>query len=483
METKTLISLIAIFFIQINILAVEIHVLQSTDVVDYKVLNSNWNNCKIDIETNEASIISLETNVNAKIDRTGDTNLINLTNAIVTIAPSAACDSPVTRCELNTGLASVAEKTFYGDLTAHPVMTHNGSLVSVAGSIQIITNIFTGNGTNYVGTFWDTNSITLIRSGQAIGRFYAKKVGGIPKDVNGFITTCYTTNNGATTNDIHTSALSDNYTEDITSFRLVTENHETIEGTNIYYGVKYFLVQSGGGGNATVLTYLGRPYDTQLATPGTGPVEGYALAGDLTALEGYTTSAINDLNVASNLHEQAIIALNIVSNLHRVAIANLNQTTNYLAPYFGQFSTWSPTINADQYTLPTGLNDIISNDYLYAVNYASPTTTVTFAHPGIYKVYVEVGHAHAGGYTVMVFYLYKGGTASIKTPVMSNRSFLFASGIAAQNSTENGSVTIIVEVSAPGQTLDFKLGGRSHVTDFTKHWFYAGFTVTALQVF
>ena len=192
---------------------------------------------------------------------------------------------------------------------------------------------------------------------------------------------------------------------------------------------------------------------------------------------------IVSLKAATNAHQAAIASLINASNIHQIAIANLNQTTNYLAPYFGQFSTWSPTINADQYTLPTGLNDIISNDYLYAVNYASPTTTVTFAHPGIYKVYVEVGHAHAGGYTVMVFYLYKGGTASIKTPVMSNRSFLFASGIAAQNSTENGSVTIIVEVSAPGQTLDFKLGGRSHVTDFTKHWFYAGFTVTALQVF
>jgi len=204
---------------------------------------------------------------------------------------------------------------------------------------------------------------------------------------------------------------------------------------------------------------------------------------NLNTATGAQQIAIVALNASTNAQDKTIASLINASNIHQIAIANLNQTTNYLAPYFGQFSTWSPTINADQYTLPTGLNDIISNDYLYAVNYASPTTTVTFAHPGIYKVYVEVGHAHAGGYTVMVFYLYKGGTASIKTPVMSNRSFLFASGIAAQNSTENGSVTIIVEVSAPGQTLDFKLGGRSHVTDFTKHWFYAGFTVTALQVF
>ena len=58
--------------------AIEIHVLNSTDVIDYRVLNSNWNNCKIGIETNEHAIVSLKAATNAH--QAAIASLINASN-------------------------------------------------------------------------------------------------------------------------------------------------------------------------------------------------------------------------------------------------------------------------------------------------------------------------------------------------------------------------------------------------------------------
>ena len=80
MKNKSIIlkAFMIFFYIVALSSAIEIHVLNSTDVVDFRVLNSNWNNCKIGIETNEHAIVSLKAATNAH--QAAIASLINASN-------------------------------------------------------------------------------------------------------------------------------------------------------------------------------------------------------------------------------------------------------------------------------------------------------------------------------------------------------------------------------------------------------------------
>ena len=197
----------------------------------------------------------------------------------VLVPPSSYSNCPVTRQELNEGLESVANKTLYGNNSPHPVMTGKGSLVNNSPTVSVITNVLS-DGTNYIGTFWYTNSTTMIRAGKYTGRFFAKKTIGT-KTSSGFMRFIYTGNNGLTTNVIDTSAQVGSIMTTLGSYRLLCDNDNMVEGTNLYLGVDFYYVQSEIGQNCTIETYLGEPYDTHLETPGVGNINGYVTPADL----------------------------------------------------------------------------------------------------------------------------------------------------------------------------------------------------------
>ena len=92
-----------------------------------------------------------------------------------------------------------------------------------------------------------------------------------------------TTDNGASTNILQTSATSGSIQKNLISYRLSVSIANSVTGTNMYFGLNYYLVKSDDKA-ATVVTYGGDPYATHLETPGIGSASGYALASDVTAL-------------------------------------------------------------------------------------------------------------------------------------------------------------------------------------------------------
>jgi len=173
----------------------------------------------------------------------------------------------VNRKQLYDRLDELAVKTLYGSTTAHPSLAGAGSLVDVASATAWASTNALSDGTNYIGYYFWTNSEVKVRSGNYIGRFYCQKTAGT-KIANAKIQLLYS--DTSTTNILDTSAVSGNIGATLSSYRLSTENPTNVSGTALFVGVRYMLIQSGGGSAATVVTYGGDPYDTHLDTPGLG---------------------------------------------------------------------------------------------------------------------------------------------------------------------------------------------------------------------
>jgi len=210
-----------------------------------------------------------------KVDRTGDTNALDFTATLMTIAPSGASNNPVTRKELNDAVDSLGELTLYGATNVHATITGAASLKRETPAEWIITNTIAKDTITNVGTFFLTNTTTRARHGQYIGRFYARRTSG-SGSVNGYIQLVYSTNNGVTTNTLgDLSRPSGAIGGALTSYRITATAPESVTNPALWLGVRYYLTNSGGGASTTIETLGGAPYDTHLATPGVGDVSGY----------------------------------------------------------------------------------------------------------------------------------------------------------------------------------------------------------------
>lgn len=270
------------------------------------------------IASNSAATNDLNTRVTAnttgKVDRVGDTNYLSLSAAgWITVPPSSLSNSPVTRKELNDAVDSLSELVLYGSTNPHPVSTLAGSLWKEVPENAWTNTTGCTDGSNYVGIYWYTNSTERIRHGEYIGRFYAKKTAGA-KTVKGRIQLVYAVTDFTTTNLISTSADGESIGTDLTSYRLNVNNPSSITNAVLYLGVKYWLVQSGLGSDATIATYGGDPYNTHLATPGVGDVT------------GYVTSETDPIWSADPLAWDDGAA---VTNVAHTNLSGLNSDTNY----------------------------------------------------------------------------------------------------------------------------------------------------------
>ena len=209
--------------------------------------------------------------------RTNDTRQLNWLGADIRVTNAVVSTQPVNLEQMQDAIAAASGITVYGSTNAHPIGGSSLTL-EVPTTAWAVTNTL-ADGTNLVGTFWFTNTSTIIREGNALGRFYTKKLSGT-KTANGYMCYVYTYDDGATTNIMDTSAQSGNIIASVESYLLTVNNPTNITGTNLYFGVCYFLVQTSGGSDCEIVTYGGGPYDTQLKIPGIGRATGYLLPGD-----------------------------------------------------------------------------------------------------------------------------------------------------------------------------------------------------------
>ena len=245
-----------------------------------------------------------------------------------TVADATATNQPVTLSQLNEALENFSQKTLFGVTNAHPTIAGAGSLWSTNIN-SAWTNIQThaAASTNLAGVFWNTNCYDTVRAGNYIGRFFAIAAGGGTKYA--YIQLVYSSDSGATTNIIDTSAQIPIGTT-ITSYRLTADNPTDITAptalTNICLGIRYYTVRTGGGPSGSVTTYGGEPYDAHLETPGLGPVSLESRgATNVTMSSGFggvydTVTRVMALTNNSNL------------NMARYGITNVDylQSTNYV---------------------------------------------------------------------------------------------------------------------------------------------------------
>jgi len=133
----------------------------------------------------------------------------------------------------------------------------------------------------------------------------------------------YTGDDGATTNVMNTSETSDEIITSLRSYRLVTSVTNDITGTNLYEGVYYYLVQSGGGGNATIVTYGGDPYDTHLDIPGIGDIAGYVTDGEF-------ATHTNTQHVLDTNQTARIVLMEAVTGANAQAVTDSSAATNFI---------------------------------------------------------------------------------------------------------------------------------------------------------
>lgn len=234
--------------------------------------------------------VTMESGTNNVVD-------FSLANSVLVPQPLYS-NSAVTLKNLYDVADSLVVVKLYGATNTHPIMTGNGSLWAEVPATWAITNALAA-GTNYIGTFWLTNSTDRIRQGSYEARVYAQKISG-NSAVYGQVQLCYTDDDGATTNDIGTlSSQTDEIVAGIKSYWMSSENKNTITGTVLYIGVKYFQIRSGGTA-ATVVTYGGTGYNTHLGTPGYGNLTGYATEAGLDAVADRTTALETDTNRVYN---------------------------------------------------------------------------------------------------------------------------------------------------------------------------------------
>lgn len=276
------------------------------------------------IETNYAQLPDF-INVSGRVDTlegqtnnytlTNDTRQLAWTGADIRIADSVYSNSPVTRNELFNAIDSASVLTLFGDTNAHDTLS-GSRLTRETPTAWAITNELT-DGTNIVGTFWLTNSTDRIRAGNYIGRFYSSKTG--TKTARGQIELLYSDDDGATTNVVDTSALSTEIGSGIASSLLTVNNDNDITNSALWLGVRYSIVQSGGGADCDVITYGGNPYDTHLATPGIGTITGYVTDDELTAV---------DVRVGA-IESNYVVSVNTLTGaVELIGRTNINVTTN-----------------------------------------------------------------------------------------------------------------------------------------------------------
>jgi hypothetical protein len=298
----------------------------------------------------------------------------NQTNVTIEVTDATAEQNPVSLSQLNTALASFSQKTLYGVTNAHPVIAGAGSLWSTNIACCAWTNIQThaAASTNLAGVFWNTNAYDTIRAGNYIGRFFAVSAGGGSKFA--FIQLVYTPDNGTTTNIIDTASQVPIGTT-LTSYRLTTDNKVDITAptalTNLYIGVRYYTVRTGGGPSGTITTYGGEPYDAQLETPGLGPVSlGSRGATNVTMSSGFSgvydgVSRVMALTNSGNLNLAGYSLTNGSASLSTLTstVVSANVITSGTAVVNGNLGVGTASPAAKLHSYSASANQLLVNGW------------------------------------------------------------------------------------------------------------------------
>jgi hypothetical protein len=276
-----------------------------------------------------------ELRVNSALNVHGGGNV--LTNGggeyTITVPLGTASNSPVNRKQLYDLLDERSIVTLYGSTSVHSTLAGAYGLESIAPTTAwAVTNASLGDGTNWVGYFFTTNTTTILRAGTYIGRFYAQKTAGT-KTANAVIQLVYS--DTATTNVVATSAGSGAIASSLDSYRVHASADTNVMGTALYVGVRYGIAVSGAGTDPTVVTYGGGDYNTHLETPGFGPVSGYVLDGQTGVTLSGTLTPTNALTVTNALQLDGIAAANYATNAGAAG-------TGYYAQSNGAWVAFSP---------------------------------------------------------------------------------------------------------------------------------------------
>jgi len=223
------------------------------------------------------------------------------TNIHLNIEDGHTENEPATVGQLNDLISNLGDLELFGDTNAHPVLADVASLARAQPAEQWgVTNTLS-DGTNWLGYYFLTNATALVRAGTYNGVFYADLEGG--NKVAQGVLQLLVRDDGGVTNVLSTSALSDSIVPGINRYVMFCHESTNITGTALYLGVRYGLVQTGGGGNCVVATYGGTPYGSHLDTPGVGAVEGYVLkAGDTWegTMDANGSAILNILNAVND---------------------------------------------------------------------------------------------------------------------------------------------------------------------------------------
>ena len=231
--------------------------------------------------------------------------------------------------QVNALISDSSVKTLYGDTNAHAVLTSYKRMIDTPSvtAQTTVTNLVVG--TNFVGSFYYTNSTTLIRRGDYQGFFWASK--SAATDVKAYIELVDINTNAWTTNVVGTSAKVNMGSQPLNSYIIHVAITNNVESAGSYLGVRYYLVRTGNPA-VTATTYLGGTYATHLDTPGIGPVGSYVTGTQLAATS--TADRVYSVNVANHTNFSGWYTLSIQDPTNGLSYAEHN-------PY-----PWDMTIDA-----------------------------------------------------------------------------------------------------------------------------------------
>jgi hypothetical protein len=183
------------------------------------------------------------------------------------VAGGVLSNSAVNYNQLLDAIASASVITFHGCSVCTNFFGVPGAIITEApANVHIITNTITADGTNLVGRFLTTNAFDEVGAGNYVLRWFSKKNSG-NRTVKG-MARIVTYLNGAAAVTQAMSAVSSEITTSLEQQRVTIWNPNTVAGTQVVFGVEYYIVSSGGSQNTPVLTYLGAEYDAHIETPG-----------------------------------------------------------------------------------------------------------------------------------------------------------------------------------------------------------------------
>ena len=205
-----------------------------------------------------------------------------------TVVDAAATQEPVSFGQVLDLVAGASEVTLHGSMGNNFFGTP-GALIDEAHPVTVvITNTITSNGYALVGTFWDDTATDEVSDGEYVLRWYSRKTAG-NRNVYG-CARLVTRLNGAAAATNGISALSTEITASAVpnQYRITPYQTNAVAGTQVVFGVEYYIYSTNGSQNTPVLTYLGLPYDAHLETPGLGTVNLGVRGATNVVLTGYT---------------------------------------------------------------------------------------------------------------------------------------------------------------------------------------------------